>query len=315
MGNTYSQLYPPTAKFTEKEVSDLAGKVFLITGASSGIGLELAKILYAHNAKVYVAARSEEKAAKAMTSIETSFPKSRGELVFLHLDLDDLVAVKQSADSFLAKESRLDVLWNNAGVMVPAQGSKTKQGYEAQLGTNCLAPFLFTKLLMPLMIQTAKIAPTSTVRVVWLGSAAAEAPFAPKGGVDMTNVDYKQERSSWHKYGASKAGNILYGREFGKRYQNSGVLSVSLNPGYLKSDLQRHMSGMQAVIMSFVLHPPIYGAYTELFAGLSSEITPEKNGAWIIPWGRFGPLRKDIDLSAKTKAEGGTGLGAEFWEW
>ena len=76
------------------------------------------------------------------------------------------------------------------------------------------------------MIQTAKIAPTSTVRVVWLGSAAAEAPFAPKGGVDMTNVDYKQERSSWHKYGASKAGNILYGREFGKRYQNSGVLSV-----------------------------------------------------------------------------------------
>ena len=196
-----------------------------MTGGASGIGLELVKILYAHNAKVYVAARSEQKASKAIASTESSFPKSNGELVFLHLDLNDLMLVKQSAESFLSKESRLDVLWNNAGVMTPPQGSKTKQNYESQLGTNCLGPFLFTKLLTPLLVSTAKSAPRGSVRVVWLGSSAAEM-MSPKGGVDMTNIDYKIDKSAWYKYGTSKAGNVLYSKEFAKRYQANDVISV-----------------------------------------------------------------------------------------
>ena len=196
-----------------------------MTGGATGIGLELVKILYSHNAKVYIAARSEQKAAKSITSVETTFPKSKGELHFLHLDLDDLNAVKQSAASFLVKETRLDVLWNNAGVMVPPRGSKTKQGYEAQLGTNCLGPFLFTKLLTPLLAATAKSTPTGSVRVVWLGSSAAEG-FSPKGGVDMTNLDYKKDQAAWHKYGVSKAGNVFYGKEFARRHKADGILSV-----------------------------------------------------------------------------------------
>ena len=197
-----------------------------MTGGASGIGLELVKILYAHNAKVYIAARSEQKASRAIASIETSFPKSKGELVFLHLDLSDLVLVKESAESFLSKENRLDVLWNNAGVMTPPQGSKTKQNYEAQLGTNCLGPFLFTKLLTPLLIETAKTAPRGSVRVCWLASSAAEFMSPKPGGVDMKNLDYKKDQSAWYKYGVSKAGNVLYSKEFAKRYQADNVLSV-----------------------------------------------------------------------------------------
>ncbi|MCJ1383600.1 hypothetical protein MMC17_006714 [Xylographa soralifera] len=314
MGNAFSQLFPPAAKFTEKELSDQAGKVFLVTGGASGIGYELAKILYSRNAKVYIAGRSEQKASQAKTSIETRFPKAKGEIVFLHLDLDDLTTIKKSAEDFLSKESRLDVLWNNAGVMNPPAGSKTKQGYELQLGTNCLAPFFFTKLLTPLMVQTAKSAPAASVRVVWLSSSAAEA-FAPKGGVDMTNNNFQEPKRPFAVYGASKAGNILYSKEFAKRHQNTGVLSVSLNPGNLKTNLQRHTSGLQLAILNLLLHPPIQGAYTELFAGLSPAIAPAKNGAWIVPWGRFAPLRKDIELSAKSTADGGTGVGAAFWEW
>ena len=196
-----------------------------MTGGASGIGLELVKILYSHNAKVYVAARSEQKASKAIATVQASFPKSKGGLVFLHLDLDDLTVVKQSAETFLSKESKLDVLWNNAGVMVPPEGSKTKQGYEAQLGTNCLGPFLFTKILTPLLVETAKSAPRGSVRVVWLGSSAAEM-MSPKGGVDMTNLDYKKKETNWYKYGTSKAGNVLYAKELAKRYQADGVLSV-----------------------------------------------------------------------------------------
>jgi len=209
-----------------------------VTGGASGIGLELVKILYAHNAKVYIAARSEQKASKAIASIETSFPESKGELVFHHLDLSDLILVKQSADSFLPKETRLDVLWNNAGVMVPPQGSKTIQNYEAQIGTNCLGPFLFTKVLTSLLVETAKSAPRDSVRVVWLSSSAAETT-APKGGVVMTNLDYRKDESAWYKYGVSKAGNIFYSNEFAKRHQADGVLSVVCATRCLSTGLLR----------------------------------------------------------------------------
>lgn len=196
-----------------------------MTGGAAGIGLELVKILYAHNAKVYVAARSEQKASKAITSVETSFPKSKGELAFLHLDLNDLSLVKQSAESFLSKETKLDVLWNNAGVMIPPQGSKTKQNYESQLGTNCIGPFLFTKILTPLLVQTARSAPRGSVRVVWLSSSAADT-VAPKGGLEISNLDYKKDESAWYKYGVSKAGNVFYSKEFARRYKSDGVVSV-----------------------------------------------------------------------------------------
>ena len=225
MSSQIRQIYPPAAKFTEKGLPDQAGKVFLITGGATGIGLELVKILYARNAKVYIAARSEQKAVKAIASIEVSFPKSTGELVFLFLDLSDLVLVKQSAESFLSKETRLDVLWNNAGVMVPPQGSKTKQNYESQIGTNCLGPFLFTKLLTPLLVRTVNSAPRGSVRVVWLSSSAAET-LSPKGGIDMTKLDYKNDESAWYKYGVSKTGNIFYSNEFARQHRADGVVSV-----------------------------------------------------------------------------------------
>ncbi len=189
------------------------------------MGKELAQILYSHNAKVYVAARSPEKADKAIASIKTNFPNSKGELIFLKLDLDDLTTIKASAEEFLSKESTLDVLWNNAGVMIPPQGSKTKQGYELQLGTNNVAPFLFTKLLTPTLISSAKLKPPGAVRVVWTSSSAAES-FSPKGGIDMDNLGYKKDQSAWAKYGVSKAGNIYHAKEYAKRYGGDGLISV-----------------------------------------------------------------------------------------
>jgi NAD(P)-dependent dehydrogenase (short-subunit alcohol dehydrogenase family) len=314
MGNAFSQSFPPAAKFTEKNLPDQAGKVFIVTGGSSGVGKELSQILYAANAKVYLAARSSERASKAIESIKAASPKSKGELIYLHLDLDDLTTIKASADEFLSKEQKLDVLWNNAGVMTPPQGSKTKQGYELQLGTNNVAPFLFTKLLTPILLQTAKASPTASVRVVWVASSAVDA-VSPTGGVDMNNLDYKTDKPSWTKYGTSKAGNLFHATEYARRFGGDGVISVALNPGNLKSDLQRHLPVWQLLIIKPLLHTPIHGAYTELFAGLSEEVTPDKNGAWIIPWGRFGKFRKDVEASTRSEEEGGTGVAKKFWEW
>lgn len=196
-----------------------------MTGASSGVGKELTQILYSKNAKVYLAARSLPKLESAISAIRTAVPDSSGSLETLILDLSDLTTIKASAEDFLSKESRLDVLWNNAAVMTPPQGSKTKQGYELQLGTNCLAPFLFTKLLIPILEKTAAAQPKGSVRVVWVSSDAAEV-FSVSGGVDMTNLDYKSDKMAAVKYGVSKAGMYFHASEFARRYENKGIVSI-----------------------------------------------------------------------------------------
>ena len=110
MGNQLSQLWPPKPRLTEQNLSDQSGKVVIITGGSSGVGEQLAYILYKHNAKVYIAARSEEKSQKAIERIRARVPQSNGQLIYLHLDLDDLITIKHSADEFLSQNERLDVL-------------------------------------------------------------------------------------------------------------------------------------------------------------------------------------------------------------
>ena len=183
--------------------------MFLITGASSGVGAALAKILYSANAKVYVAARSEQKAQGAIDAIKAAHPDSRGQLIFHSLDLADLATIRRSAEAFLAAEQRLDVLWLNAGVMIPPQGSKTAQGWELQLGTNNLGHFLFARYLRPALQAAATTAPKGSVRIVWVSSSAVDIPGKP--AIDFENINYdKKNESSWMKYGRSKVGNVLH---------------------------------------------------------------------------------------------------------
>ena len=245
-----------------------------MTGSNTGIGKQLSQILYAKDAKVYVAARSEKKAMEAIESIKEAHPLSEGELVFLRIDLADLTTIKASADEFLAKESKLHVLFNNAGVMFPPKGSKTAQGYELQLGTNNLGGFLFTKLLTPVLIETTKTEAPDTVRIVWVSSMGAELLSPKPGGIPIDNLDYHNDKSQEYKYGVSKAGNYLHATEYARHHGKDGIVSVAIHPGILDSDLARYMSSIsQWILRWLVLYPPIYGAYTELFAGLSPDVT------------------------------------------
>ncbi|KAI1503766.1 retinol dehydrogenase 12 [Biscogniauxia marginata] len=314
MGQAYSQAFPPPGSLTEKNLPDQSGKVFIVTGAISGLGRELSNILYAHNGKVYLAARSEEKATKTIDEIRWKNVQSTGTLTYLPLDLDDLQGIKGSAERFLSQEQRLDVLWNNSGVMIPPKGTTTKQGYEKQLGTNALGPFLFTKFLMPVMLSTAHGPPSADVRVVWLSSSMVQA-FAPVGGIDMENLDYKNDKHAMHKYAVTKAANTLYSAEIARRYSKDGVISVSLDPGNLKTDLQRSASPGLRKVWNLLLQDALLGAHTELFAGLSPDITLEKNNPWIVPYGRFAALRKDIEAATKTEDQGGSGIAVKLWDW
>lgn len=135
----------PYPTLTEKNLEDQTGKVycplfysrgnaisnlsqvFIVTGGYVGVGYELSKILYQRNGTVYVAGRSKEKAEKAISTLQKEVYDSSGRLEFLQLDLADLPTVPKSAADFMSRESRLDVLVNNAGVMTPPAGSKTSQ--------------------------------------------------------------------------------------------------------------------------------------------------------------------------------------------
>ena len=239
-----NECWPPRPKLTDKELADQAGKVlenqslqrpvlrrlalqvFIVTGTTAGCGRELATILFSKNAKVYTATRSPERAQKVNSEIRSRDPESKGELIYLKLDLEDFNSVKAAAEEFLSKESRLDVLWNNAAVMLPAPGSKTKQGWDLQLGVNCLAPFLFTKLLTPALRATAAASPTGSARVVFVASSATYL-FSPSGGVELAKIiDKSQQNPPLYMYSVTKAGNALYALQFAKMYKKDGVVAV-----------------------------------------------------------------------------------------
>ncbi|KAI1384747.1 short-chain dehydrogenase [Hypoxylon trugodes] len=309
------QLFPGTPTYTEKDIPDLSGKVYLVTGANTGIGKEISRILFSKNATVWAAARSERKGRNAIQSIREEYPSSTGRLEFLLLDLGDLMAVKKAAETFLEKEKQLHVLFNNAAIMMPPKGSKSAQGYELQLGVNCLGPFLFTKLLTPMIIKTAKISPKNSVRVVWVSSSAGELLIPVRGGIDLNNLDYKKDYFYAHRYGLTKAGDYYYSVEYARRHREDGIVSISLNPGNLKTDLDRNCNPLENLYRKATTYPAVYGAYTELFAGISDEVTLEKSGDWIVPWGRFSDIRKDLFQGSKPQSEGGTGIGQKFWAW
>ncbi|KAJ9607599.1 short-chain alcohol dehydrogenase [Cladophialophora chaetospira] len=310
-----NECWPPRPKLTEKELGDQAGKIFIVTGTTAGVGKELTSILYSKNGKIYTAARSSDRAQKVNSEITRRYPESKGELVFLKLDLEDLNSVKAAAEEFLSKESQLDVLWNNAAVMLPAPGSTTKQGWDMQLGVNCLAPFLFTRLLTPMLKATAAISPTGSVRVVFVASSATYL-FSPKRGIELAKIsDKSRQNPPLYMYSVTKAGNALHAMQFAKMYKKDGVVAVSGNPGNLNSDLPRNMSWWERLLMRPLQYAPIYGAYTELYGGLSPDISINETGAWLMPWGRIGRLRHDLELAAKSKEEGGTGIAEDFWVW
>ncbi|PNP46392.1 hypothetical protein TGAMA5MH_02428 [Trichoderma gamsii] len=315
-----TQMWPPKPAFTERNLDSLTDKVYIVTGSNTGVGKELAQILYSKNATVYVAARSQAKATEAIDAIRTACPSSTGRLEFLALDLSNLEAVAKSAKEFLTRESKLDVLFNNAGVMHPPQGSKTKQGYELQLGVNNLGHLLFTELLTPLLAQTVRsYLPFSkdAVRVVWVSSLYSELG-SPNGGFDPDNMNYeKKDEGTFYKYSVSKAGIYYQGSEYAKRHKDKGIISISVNPGNLRSELQRHHDrGLLSKINGkILLFPPINGAYSELFCGLSPEVTAQKSGSYAIPWGRLAKIREDIDNGSRSVQEGGTGMAEKWYDW
>ncbi|KAF8522624.1 NAD(P)-binding protein [Hysterangium stoloniferum] len=289
---------PPPSQFDpERDMPDLSGKVTLVTGGNSGIGYHTVRHLLLKNAKVYLAARSVSKAAEAIAKLKEDTGK---EAIMLKLDLGDLPSIKKAAAEFLQKEEGLDILFNNAGVMVPPLDQLTSQGYDLQFGTNVLGHYYFTMLLFP-ALQRSTASRGIRARVINTSSSAHE--FAPGNGLDWSVVKGGLERdatiakwgasripgkgANWQLYGISKMGNVLFTHIL-NRYHGDDVISITLHPGVIRTDLARHGTSMEQYLAEKMLYPIELGPLSQLWAGTMPEAEETAVGAYLIPWARIG---------------------------
>lgn len=293
--------------FTAKDIPDLSGKVILVTGANSGLGLQSVLDLARHGPKeIWLTSRTTDKAEQAIKEIKKEVPSAN--LKSLSLDLSSFDSIKTAARSFTQSSQRLDVLLLNAGIMASDAGL-TKDGYEVQFGTNHVGHALLTKLLTPILDTTAK-EPGSDVRVVVLTSAAVA--MAPKDGIEFDTLKTQQEpMGTWTRYGQSKLANALFARQLAKLHPTWTVTAI--HPGVVTTNLSRHVQdrywwakGLMP-IANLLLTTVQQGALNQLW-GSTAPKGDIKTGEMYFPvadltGGRRGPFVKDDALAKK------------LWDW
>jgi NAD(P)-dependent dehydrogenase (short-subunit alcohol dehydrogenase family) len=212
--------------WSQKDIPDLSGKVIVVTGANSGLGLESARTFAAKGAVVIMAVRNLEKGEQARADILKEQPQAS--LALMKLDVGDLTSVRAFVDTFKASYDRLDVLLNNAGVMaIPRQ--ETPDGFEMQLGVNHLGHFTLTGLLLDVISKTPK------ARV---HNVSSSANFG--GSIDFDDLMGEKNYGRWKAYGQSKLANIFFTFELHKRLSAAGLDTItnSSHPGLVMGNLQ-----------------------------------------------------------------------------
>ncbi|KAH7101565.1 NAD(P)-binding protein [Auriculariales sp. MPI-PUGE-AT-0066] len=298
-----SELFPPKhSPWTADAMPDQSNKVFIVTGGNSGIGRETCKHLLLKNGKVYMAARSRERAETAISELATENGGRRA--VFLPLDLADLASVKVGAAQFLQGESQLHVLFNSGGVMAAPMNQLTKDGYDLQFGTNVLGHFYLTSLLLPTLIATSK---ATGVKSRIITTAAALYRTHPRIDYDTLRDGPTRNRLDPQKlYGQSKFGNIIISNEYARRYSEN-IVAISLHPGVFHSELQRHMKPGPVMLwlMGFITVPLWMGAINQMYAGTMPE-AEKYSGKYLIPWVREGNGTKELR---------DVGTAQQLWDW
>ncbi|NIB38086.1 SDR family NAD(P)-dependent oxidoreductase [Pseudomaricurvus alkylphenolicus] len=288
--------------FTDQDVPPQAGKVALITGANTGLGFEVARVLAAKGAEVLIACRSESKAMNAIDQIQRESPGAK--LHFQPLDLSNLASIREAA-VHLAALPRLDLLINNAGIMIPPY-ELTADGFESQFGVNHLGPFALTGLLL------GKLNRTPGARVVNTSSLAGR-----DGRILFEDINAKTGYEAMERYRMSKLANLLYSLELNRRLKATGshCISVACHPGIADTELSRHMPGWFTLLTPLVralFNTPAQGAWPTLQAATDltlkggeycgpSRRKQTSGPARVVPSGRHSltTLRKLWDLSVK----------------
>ena len=275
------------AKSTGTEVLadlDLAGKIALVTGGYSGIGLETTRALVAKGVDVVVPVRSPQKAADALAELG---PAVRS----VPMDLADLASVKTFAQAMIDELPRLDFLINNAGIMACPE-ARVGPGWESQFGVNHMGHFALSTALLPLLTRTGN------ARVVALSSTAHKL-----SDIRWDDVQFTEDYNKWTAYGQAKTANALFANGLSRRGQDSGLLAFSVHPGGIFTPLQRHLPQEEMIALGWLdesgepselakqgFKSPEQGCSTTLWAATSPLLA-----------GKAGVYCENCDIAAPTE--------------
>jgi len=254
--------------WTTQNIADLTGKTIIVTGGNSGLGYESVKAFAEKGAEVILASRSVEKGEAAKAEMGNIPDK----IAVMQLDLMDFSSIRNFAEGFLKRYNRLDVLLNNAGIMTTPY-FLTKDGLEAQNGTNHFGHFLLTGLLLDMIKKT----PDS--RIVNVSSGAHK-----YGKMDFDNFLFEngKDYSPMRSYGRSKLANLLFTYELQRHFEANNIdsIAVAAHPGGSRTNLDRHINGK----FWFKLVRPLFMVMTQSQAQgalpqIRASVDPEVKGA------------------------------------
>lgn len=260
-----------SSKWSEANVGDQTGKVILITGANSGLGLEATRILAGKGAEVVMACRNEEKARAAQADVLSTHPNAKTDLLIM--DVADLSSVEKGVETFKKKYDRLDVLLNNAGIMF-TDYIKTVDGFESQLGTNHFGHYALTGRLIPLLNST----PGSRVVSV---SSQGHRP----GRMDFDNLNWEKRYNRFSAYFRSKLANLFFTYELQRWLEKEGssTIAVAAHPGGSSTNLGHIEEGQRFYQLYRVIKPIAFMFTQSPFQGtlpsVRAAVDPDVKGA------------------------------------
>ncbi|KAJ4478406.1 NAD-P-binding protein [Lentinula aciculospora] len=305
---------PVRRKITDDDLTDLRGKVAIVTGGNTGIGYATIQFLMRQGAKVYMGARNEDKAKAAIKELEAELPKdtnaanSGGSVHWLQLDLSNPGLVKEAAAGFLRKEERLDILVNNAAA-TSGPYKPREDGFTETMVVNHISPFLFTETLLPLLKSTAAL-DDSDVRIVNVTSVYhTRVKVESFVGKYSLSKDYGDTTSgNLYMYGVSKLANILYIKHLQAQLnaESSRITCIAVHPGTVSTDgVKKFFSSVRffGLFLRMIVMPLIFvswtqGAMNSVFAAAGKDVAAAREstnearkrmyeGVYLIPIGKI----------------------------
>jgi len=249
------------------------GRTVLITGGNTGIGKETAVALAGEGAQVVFTTRDAQKGAVARDEIRSRSGSDAVEV--MELDLARLASVRDFSSRFTEAHDHLDVLVNNAGLMLGSR-RETPDGYEMTFQVNHLGPFLLTNLLR------AELVAGKNARVVNVASAAHS---SARRGLDFDDLQATQRYRSFTVYARSKLANILFTRELARRWDDTGITANAVHPGFVASRFGRdgdtgRLTGVVFPLLKPFALTPEQGAATQVYVASAPELEGITGGYW-----------------------------------
>ena len=286
-------------------VGKLSDKVMVITGCTAGLGIETARALHATGARLFLTVRDQEKGEAVIQDILKT-NKGKGSIELILMDLSNLSSVKYAASEVLSRSDKLNVLVNNAGVLLSTE-TMTADGFEMAMGTNHFGHFLFFQLLKPTLLKSS----TSSFQSRVINVASSGHRISP---IRFHDMDFTKEgHNKWAAYGQSKTANIYMANSIERHYGPKGLHGYSLHPGtVLGTEGLRHateedyaaMGGAEA--LSDVEKTVSQGVATSVWASVATHLEG-KGGVYLSDVGEARP-------AAETELVGGPGYGPHAYD-